>query len=63
MTMRARLTDRVLVRENGSEKRELIDPLEEKRRERSKAQSASRAMTVKELADIWCGRHALFEKR
>jgi hypothetical protein len=43
----------VLVRENSSEKRELIDPLEEKRRERSKAQSASRAMTVKGLADIW----------
>ncbi|MGZ6212255.1 MAG: tyrosine-type recombinase/integrase, partial [Candidatus Binataceae bacterium] len=51
------------MRENGAEKRELIDPLEEKRRERSKAQSASRAMTVRELADIWYERHALIEKR
>jgi integrase len=59
----ARLTDGVLVRENGTERHEKIDPLEEKRRERSKAQSTARVMTVKELSEIWWERHALINKR
>ncbi len=60
---RARLTDGVLVREDGAERREHIDPLEEKRRKRSEAQKAVRTMTVKELADTWWERVALTSKR